>query len=294
MKTFKTMANAAMILLIVAVIGGIIYILFQFREEAPPVKEKKEEVRKPAVQKLKSKKAKKEKQAAVQPPPHKRQIAIIIDDLGGNVETAKALMKIDAGLTFAVLPHQAHSRETAEMLHRANREILLHLPMEPVSYPREKPGEGALFTEMSAEELVLQVRKNMASVPHAVGVNNHMGSKFMTDQEKLAVIFRELKKNHMFFVDSRTSPDTRAAEVAQKVGLPMAQRKIFLDNDRDYKTIYDHLMSLVTGHNDFPLIIIGHPYAETIKALQLASKNLRKQGIEIVPVSKLLAERKTS
>lgn len=293
MKTFKTITNAVVVLLIVALIGGILYVLFQFKEEMPPVKETKEAAKKPPVKKPKVEKAKKEK-VAIRPPLHKRQIAIIIDDIGGNLEAAKALMKIDAELTFAVLPMQAHSREAAEMLHKAKREVLLHLPMEPASYPREKPGEGALFTEMSPEELILQLKKNMASVPHAVGVNNHMGSKFMADPEKLTVIFRELKKNRMFFIDSRTAPDTQAATVAQQVGLKMAQRKIFIDNARDYKQIYDNLMRVVTGHNDFPLILIGHPYAETIKALQLASENLRKQGIDIVPVSRLIAEQKSS
>jgi hypothetical protein len=290
MKTFKTIANAVVVLLIVAVIGGILYVLFQFKEEIPPVKETKE-----AVRKLPAEKPKKKEKMAIRSPLHKRQIAIIIDDLGGNLDAVKALMKIDAELTFAVLPLQTHSREAAEMLHQANREVLLHLPMEPASYPREKPGEGALFTEMSPEELILQLRKNMASVPHAVGVNNHMGSKFMTDSEKLTVIFRELKKNRMFFIDSRTSPDTQATAVAQKVGLKMAQRKIFIDHARGYKQIYDNLMRVVTtGQHDFPFILIGHPHAETIKALQLATKNLRKQGIDIVPVSRLIAEQKPS
>lgn len=289
MKTFKTIANVVLVLLIVAVIGGVLYVLFEFKEEVPPVKAKKEAAQKPPAEK-----PKKKEKAAIHPPRHKKQIAIIVDDLGGNLETVRALMKIDAELTFAVLPLQAHSREAAEILHQANREVLLHLPMEPASYPREKPGEGALFTEMSPEELILQLRKDMASVPHAVGVNNHMGSKFMTDPEKLTVIFRELKKKGMFFVDSRTSPDTQGAAVAQKVGLKMAQRKIFIDHDKDYQKIYDNLMRVVGGHQDFPLILIGHPYAETIKALQAASKNLRKQGIEIVPVSRLIAGQTSS
>ena len=77
--------------------------------------------------------------------------------------------------------------------------LLLHLPMEPLSYPKEKPGTGALFTDMNDEEIVFQLEKNLASVPYVSGVNNHMGSKFMADEEKLMPVFKQLKKEGFVF-----------------------------------------------------------------------------------------------
>ena len=180
------------------------------------------------------------------------------------------------------------------MFHRAHRETLLHLPMEPVSYPREKPGNGALFTDMNDEELISQLEKDIAAVPYITGVNNHMGSKFMIDERKLTLIFNELKKNNLFFVDSRTSPDTKAFIAAEKVGLPVAARKIFLDNSRDYNEIYNNLINIAEKKDGdvSPVIIIGHPHPETIRAISDAVKVLREKKVSIVPVSQIIKKTK--
>jgi uncharacterized protein len=284
MKLFKRIFTATVIFLIVISIAGIIYVL-QFQEERSVIKEPEKETKQ-----IKTKKAtpgSKEKLLPITSAPL-RKVAIIVDDMGCNLNAVKELLKINADLTFAILPFQAHTREAAEMFHKANKETLLHLPMEPVSYPREKPGEGALFTDMNDDELVLQLKKNIADVPYISGVNNHMGSKFMTDEKKLILIFNELKKKKLFFVDSRTSNDTKAYAAAKKTGLQIAERKIFIDNNRDYNKIYANLINITKDNDVLPRIIIGHPYPETIRALKEATKDFHEKGVSIVPVSEIV------
>jgi len=287
MRLFKRLFSALVIFLIVVSIAGIIYVL-QFKEEPSVIKEPKKETKQKEPRKAVT--PKKEKEKSLSPKPVSlRQVAIIIDDIGYDLKPVKELLKINADLTFAILPLCTHTREAAEMFHRAHRETLLHLPMEPVSYPREKPGNGALFTDMNDEELVFQLEKDIADVPYISGVNNHMGSKFMMDEKKLTLVFNKLKKNKLFFVDSRTSADTKAFVTAEKVGLPVAARKIFLDNNRDYNEIYNNVINVAKKDGDVsPVILIGHPYPETIRAVSDAIKVLREKGVSIVPVSQIV------
>jgi polysaccharide deacetylase 2 family uncharacterized protein YibQ len=299
MRLFKRLFTISLIFLIVVLIAGIIYVL-QFQEESPVIKEPKKETKQIEPRKKvipKKEKAKpvqeKAKQKTVIPKTEKiplplRQVAIIIDDIGYDLKPVKELLKINADLTFAILPFCPHTREAAEMFHQAHRETLLHLPMEPVSYPREKPGQGALFTDMNDEELVFQLEKDIEAVPYISGVNNHMGSKFMMDEKKLTLVFNKLKKNKLFFVDSRTSDNSKAFVSAEKVGLPVAARKIFLDNNRDYNEIYNNLMNIAKNDDVSSEIIIGHPYPETIRAISDGLKVLREKGVSIVPVSQLI------
>ena len=222
-----------------------------------------------------------------------KQVAIIIDDIGYDMTPVRELLSIDADITFAILPLLAHSREAADMLHKANRETLLHLPMEPLSYPKEKPGSGALFSDMNDEELIFQLEKNLDSVPYVVGVNNHMGSKFMSNERNLVPVFKQLKKRDLFFIDSRTTNGSKTTAAAQKVHLNVASRKIFLDNERNYSKIYQILMDVAEAPaGNSMLIVIGHPYPETIRALKDAHKVFREKGVSIIPVSKLI--KKTS
>jgi len=315
-KKFKNISNGLLIFLIILSVAAIIYVL-QVKEEQSVIIQKKKEIKQVEPQKsvatkaLKARSAKentsasiptgkKEKEKIVvskieKTPVPLKQVAIIIDDIGYDLGAVKELLKIKADITYSVLPYLTHSREAAEMLHKAEKEILLHLPMEPISYPREKPGSGALFTDMNNEELIFQLEKDIEAVPYISGVNNHMGSKFMEDKEKLALIFNKLKKKNLFFVDSRTAANSEAFAAAQKVGLQIAARKIFLDNNRDYNEIYNNLINIANNNGDVsPLIVIGHPYPETIRAIKDATKVLREKGILIVPVSQVIKVKSTS
>jgi polysaccharide deacetylase 2 family uncharacterized protein YibQ len=309
-KSKKRFSTSLVISLIVISVAAIIYAL-QFQEEPVEVRPPKtptRHVEPPKVIPPKTEKAKPVKETPVtqktEPVKQKekivvskidkiplplKQVAIIIDDIGYDLGPVRELLKVDADITFAILPLCSHSREAAEMLHEAHKETLLHLPMEPNSYPKEKPGNGTLFTDMNSEELIFQLEKDLASVPYVSGVNNHMGSKFMADEDKLILIFNKLKKKKMFFIDSRTTANTKAFAAAEKVNMQMASRKVFLDNDRDYNEIYKKLLEVTQNSSDVsPVIIIGHPYPETIRAIKDASRVLREKGILIVPVSKLI------
>lgn len=315
-KSKKRFSTWLVISLIVISVAAIIYAL-QFQEEPVEVRPPKtptRQVEPPKVIPPKTEKAKPVKETSVtqktEPVKQKekivvskidkiplplKQVAIIIDDIGYDLAPVRELLKVDADITFAILPLCSHSREAAEMLHEAHKETLLHLPMEPNSYPKEKPGNGTLFTDMNSEELIFQLERDLASVPYVSGVNNHMGSKFMADEDKLILIFNKLKKKKMFFIDSRTTANTKAFAAAEKVNMQMASRKVFLDNDRDYNEIYKKLLEVTQNSSDVsPVIIIGHPYPETIRAIKDASRVLREKGILVVPVSKLIKGRSFS
>ena len=315
-KSKKRFSTWLVISLIIISVAAIIYAL-QFQEEPVEVRPPKtptRQVEPPKVIPPKTEKAKPVKETSVtqktEPVKQKekivvskidkiplplKQVAIIIDDIGYDLAPVRELLKVDADITFAILPLCSNSREAAEMLHEAHKETLLHLPMEPNSYPKEKPGNGTLFTDMNSEELIFQLERDLASVPYVSGVNNHMGSKFMADEDKLILIFNKLKKKKMFFIDSRTTANTKAFAAAEKVNMQMASRKVFLDNDRDYNEIYKKLLEVTQNSSDVsPVIIIGHPYPETIRAIKDASRVLREKGILVVPVSKLIKGRSFS
>jgi uncharacterized protein len=221
----------------------------------------------------------------------RKRIAILIDDIGYDLSPLNELLKIDASLTFAILPHYAHSVDAANILHKAKREILLHLPMEPHTFPDENPGMGALLLGMSDQQIKDEVDKDLDAIPHLSGVNNHMGSKFMEDETKVDIVFRQIKKRNLFFVDSRTTPLSRGPEIARKLGLRFISRKVFIDNDNDYMTIFRNLTTRIDREFDpksEAVVMIGHPHLKTIQALKEAIPVLKARGIDIVPVSALV------
>jgi len=218
----------------------------------------------------------------------KHKIAIVIDDIGYDLWSANELLGMDVPITLSILPHCPYSTEVAERAHRAGREFILHLPMEPSDYPEKNPGEGALLTCMSNNELRHRLEENLKSVPHVSGVNNHMGSRFMADEKKLEVVMKKLKEKNLFFVDSYTTRNTKGQKIAKKIGLKFAGRDVFIDNNSDFTDTLGTLEKAIDRRDHWQtLIIIGHPYKSTILAIKEAIPQFKAKGIEIVPLSDL-------
>ena len=162
---------------------------------------------------------------------------------------------------------------------------MLHLPMEPMEYPRVDPGPGALLTSMSPDELIAQLTKNLDTLPSARGVNNHMGSKMTTMSNQMYQIFSILKKRNLFFIDSRTTAESLSRPSARLLKIPFAQRDIFLDHVQNADFIRKQLKKLVRiAIRHGTAIGIGHPHPITIDVLQEELPKL-KNKVELVPAS---------
>lgn len=212
-----------------------------------------------------------------------RPVVVIIDDIGQDLRVVDELAAIEAPIAFAILPFAPHSAEAARRLHAAGKELLLHLPMEPLSYPANNPGKGALFAAMSDQEIRRQVAEDLAAVPLAVGVNNHMGSRFMQDEARLCVVMQELSKKGLFFVDSKTTAASRGREAAAESGVPFAARSVFIDHAKGYAAALANLTAPPRDRGaGRPLLMIGHPHRDTVRALKEALSGRQEQRLRVM------------
>ncbi|MFP4445666.1 MAG: divergent polysaccharide deacetylase family protein [Desulfosudaceae bacterium] len=216
------------------------------------------------------------------------RIAIIIDDLGYDRHIARQFLELDAPLTFAILPFSPQNKRIAAAAHGRGREIMLHLPMEPLEYPHINPGAGVLLTSMSPDQLIGQLKKNLADVPHIAGVNNHMGSRLTADSSRLYQIFSILKKEHLFFIDSQTTGSSLCRSAARLLQVPFARRDVFLDNSLSETYIRRQVNILLrTAEHRGCAIGIGHPHEETCRVLQEMLPRINQRA-RLVPASQLV------
>lgn len=219
--------------------------------------------------------------------PASPRLAIVIDDLGASRQQARELLAIDAPIVFSILPYTEHAREVAEMAHAAGREVLVHLPMEPVRYPEINPGEDALLTHLDKATILQRTSKHLTGIPHAVGVNNHMGSRFTQRADLLRPVLEVIATTEYFVLDSLTHEGSVLAQNAAAMHIPAYRRDVFLDVVRDTPAILHQLRKaegLARRHGQ--AIAIGHPYPETIAALQQWAR-ARGEGIAAVGLQAL-------
>jgi polysaccharide deacetylase 2 family uncharacterized protein YibQ len=221
--------------------------------------------------------------------PRLLRAAIVIDDLGQDPRAPRQLLALPYPLTFSILPRLPYSLETAREAHRAGREVMLHLPMEPEPGPHTSPGEQPIRTGMTPEDMKRILVSDLASVPYAVGVNNHMGSRATTRLPLMASLMEDLAEHHLYFVDSRTTPDTVALETARRQGIPAFYRSVFLDDTETLAYTLEQLRELCrVVELQGVALAIGHPYPTTLTALAKFLPELERVDIQLVPPSQLV------
>lgn len=218
----------------------------------------------------------------------KVQIAIIIDDIGAKASDAKAF-SLSKQITFSILPHTDYSTEFSYWASQQNREVMLHMPME--SLHKENLGDGPILANMYPKEVTTAILNALGTVPHAVGVNNHMGSKLTQMTLQMTSFMQVLERNNLFFVDSRTTKFTKANMIARQQGVKAASRHIFLDHVQSKEFLERQFRLLIKqAEKKGKAIGIGHPYPLTLAFLQGKLDDL-PDHVELITVSEYLQEK---
>ena len=221
-------------------------------------------------------------------PSSRPRLAIIVDDLGNDAEAVGRIASWRFPVSGAVLPALPGSEPAARALERSGKDVLLHLPMEPKGYPTVRPGPGVVLTSQSEEEIARVLESDLATVPGAVGVNNHMGSVATADRRVMQSVAGVLSRRGLFFVDSRTTEATVAREAAEAAGVPAASRRVFLDDTPAEDAIRKQLAEAVArARSEGSAIAIGHPHPTTLAVLEHDLPQLQAD-VRLVRVSELV------
>jgi uncharacterized protein len=217
------------------------------------------------------------------------RVAIVIDDLGDSIEAARAVLALEAPVTVAVIPFRPESARIAAAAVEHGREVILHLPLEPERSDDMGAAPGFLRAGMSSAALERQLEADLRAVPYIVGVNGHMGSRFTQDPQSMERLLRALQTRGLFFLDSLTTPSSVAAVTAGRIGLPFAQRTLFLDHDPAPAAVAAALGELdAILHDGGDAIAIGHPHRVTTAALAAWLPRAAGRGVRVVPLSAMV------
>lgn len=217
------------------------------------------------------------------------RLAIVIDDIGQSVTQVDDFLALGVPITFSILPDLAHTRGSAQHIVQARREYIIHLPMQPENYPFRNPGPSPMLLDQSPQETQRLLQGYIAELPDAVGASNHMGSAYTGDEAHMALVQAELAKHQLFFLNSKTNASPVPGRIAAHAGYPYLSRDVFLDNVRDVALIERQITKAVQRARDRGYAIaIGHPYGETLTALNNALARGDLAGVELIQLSELM------
>lgn len=210
------------------------------------------------------------------------KMAIVLDDWGNNYPLLQTAIDTEIPLTLAILPELSHSRQIANEAYKNRLGVMLHMPMQPKS-GGVKLEPWTILTTTPDREIISYLNKALLSVPHAEGVNNHMGSAATSDERVMRVVLKHLKSKKLFFIDSNTISTTVAPQIAKEIGIRFTQRDVFIDNNPELNAVKAQLekaksLALKRGK----VLVIGHDKKNTLQAIKEVIPNFKKEGIKFV------------
>ena len=220
--------------------------------------------------------------------PNFPRMALIIDDIGFSRSKARRFLSMGIPITFAILPRLARSVEIALEIQENHHEILLHQPMEPTN-PRLNPGPGALFVGSDPEKIQDVLRENIHEMPYAIGVNNHMGSRFTASAPDIRKALTTIQETGLFFIDSLTSGRSLAYRTARQLKMTTARRNTFLDVAPEVSAVVAQLIRLKRHAVRFGSAVgIGHPFAATAEGIRRFIDDPAHADASLVHISGIL------
>ncbi len=218
------------------------------------------------------------------------ELSIIIDDFGyfgGSL--LDEFLTLNKAITFAILPDLAYSKEVMQKAYNQGRETIIHVPMEPETYPKDDPGKNAIYVDLSENEIKKRMKKFIKQLPLCIGVNNHMGSLATQHENVMRPVLEVLKANDMCFIDSRTSAKTVGCTLAEEMEVPTCQRDIFLDSGEYPDRVAaktENILELALRTNK--IIVISHAKKGSLEELKQILKDLEGNNIKLVPVTNIV------
>ena len=206
-------------------------------------------------------------------------IVLVIDDFGyRNDNISDGFLNLSIPITCAIIPGHTASKKFAEKAVSYGKEVIIHMPMESENY---SPGEDEykLLTSMTSELLENKLIQAFESLPEAIGMNNHQGSKATSDSKTMTVLASVLKDRGKYFIDSRTSSLTIGEKTMISFGVPTARRNIFLDNNNDLDKIEEQMNKLANSAKKNGVAVgLGHARKNTLTVIEKVVPDLLDKG----------------
>jgi polysaccharide deacetylase 2 family uncharacterized protein YibQ len=217
------------------------------------------------------------------------RIVLILDDWGYNLKNRSFVTDNDFHVTLSILPFKSFSTEVARLANNKNKDVIVHMPMEPLNKENYGLEENTLLVTMNKTTVVRTLDAAFQTVPFARGISNHMGSKATEDARLMKIIMEYLKKRGMFFLDSFVTPRTVCRKLAKNAGVAFAARDIFIDNENDAVYIRAQLLKLALKAKRVGVAVgIGHDRVNTVAVLKEAIPRLEAEGYRFVNLSEVV------
>lgn len=220
------------------------------------------------------------------------RLALVMYGFGEDAAAADSFFAMHAPFAVAVVPGGKEGDRTLDRARERQREIVLHLPLEPINYPQINPGPGTILVSMSPRRITDIVRKHLGRAGAVTAVANHMGSLATQDMTVMTALYRELKRRNIAFLHMTPAPGAVCKPLAADMGINYGEPDEVVDREAradDVKALdrrWDDILKEARARGHLVVMMRATPLTKRWLSRALSAKRLG--GVDIVPLAALL------
>ncbi|HVP13901.1 MAG TPA: divergent polysaccharide deacetylase family protein [Terriglobales bacterium] len=233
-----------------------------------------------------------EPRRTVSPVPAAPRLALVLFGFGEDVAAARRFFALPVTFAAAIVPGSPGTTSLVRAAKERGREIVLHVPIEPVNYPTLNPGRGTLLVTMKPDEVTGTVRRWLDQSEPVVGAANAMGSLGTQDGELMGAIFRELKRRRVPFIHVQPTAGAVCRALTGQMGVIYDEPDAVLDLEARAKSTKEldrrwaAILAQARARGREMVWVRATP--RTLEWLRRACTAKRLGGVELVPLSRVI------
>ncbi|ABP65984.1 protein of unknown function DUF610, YibQ [Caldicellulosiruptor saccharolyticus DSM 8903] len=217
-------------------------------------------------------------------------VALIFEDAGMDEQEIQKLLEINLPFDVAIIPFLPFSNKIALMCSKNNKEVLMHLSMEPEDQNTVWLTPRSIMNNTPDDEVEKVFKDAMLNLPHSKGFSIHLGTLVCTNEKIVSHLVNLAKANNMIIVDSTSSPRSLFPKIGKQKGIDVIPHDVILDSKNELKPIQDKFKLLFNKAKKKGFAVgIGHLGQEggltTIEAFKEVLKDAQRENIKFVFVS---------
>lgn len=224
--------------------------------------------------------------------PEPARMAIVLYGFGEDPEHAAAQFDLPVPFAAAIVPGEKWSSAMFRAANDRKREVVLHLPLEPLHYPRNNPGPGTILVTMSGSHITGVLRKYLDQAGDASAVANYTGQLATQDMTVMKAIFKELGRQRLAFMEIDPVPGSVCDDLAADMGVAYSEPDIAFNPARwsgDRRELDRRWRALLATAKERRRLVVWMRASETVAAwLPGATTQDRLDGVHLVPLSALV------
>lgn len=217
------------------------------------------------------------------------RLALVLFGFGDDGAQARAFLALRVPFAAAIVPGGKSSADLFRAAHAAGREVVLHMPLEPVNYPQVNPGPGTLLVTMPPAKISGIVKRWLDRSGPVVAAANHMGSLATQDMTVIGAVYRELKRRHVPFVHVRPAAGAVCRSLAADMGVVYEEPGAVLDAEprgKDVKALekrWAEILKQARARGRLVVWVRATPLTRQWLPRATAPKKL--EGVDLAPLS---------